>query len=97
MAQLEWEPSAAAAYGAIAQAGGRMHQRLDEALDRLEDDPQAAEVRQRMYRSADGEPLWAITVRTFDAELLLLWQEYKQRPGDVLIAYPGPNIVDDPD
>jgi hypothetical protein len=93
MAELDWEKSAAIAYGQIAEGGSPRLGRVDEVLDELETDPSQAELRRRAFTDQQGRAVWAIPIQTYNDDLLLLWQEHPTHPDTVFIAYLGPNMI----
>jgi hypothetical protein len=93
MARLVWNPEALLGYGEVRRVGGALHDRVDEALDRLEDDPGQAALRSQAFRDRSGRPLWAIAIRTYTEDVLLLWQQHPTEADGVLIAYLGANVA----
>lgn len=65
-----------------------LYDRINDALDAIEDDPSDARVRRRRYRSP---PVWGVVVRAegMDEDWLILWSE---TDGDPLVHYIGEDL-----
>ena len=91
MAELCWEPAAAAAYAALDAMPQRLGEAVEVVLDLLEADPGDRAVRRRSRRTSQGDAIWKVDIRGSTDGWTLLWIEHPTSPGDVLILYLGPS------
>jgi hypothetical protein len=77
------------AYEALERAGSpQLLDAIDDALDRLEDDPGSKLCRERSF----GDVRWGITVRSRTDDLLIIWERDRDREDLIHVRYLG----DDP-
>lgn len=91
MAELYWEPEAAAAYDALDTQPVRLREAIEAVLDQLETDPGHESVRRRTRRTSQGDVIWKVDIRSRAEDWTLLWIEHPGQAGDVLILYLGPS------
>lgn len=70
------------------QTRERLYDRINDALDAIEDDPRDPHVRRRRYQSP---PVWGVLVRAegMDEDWLILWSETDRGP---LVHYIGEDL-----
>jgi hypothetical protein len=90
MAELHWEPEAAAAYSSLDEQPRRLADAIDDVLDQLEADPGDQAMRRRSRRTRTGDVIWKIDIRRGVEDWTLLWIEHPEITGDALIVYLGP-------
>ena len=64
-----------------------LYDRVNDALDLLEDDPSDGRVRRRQYRDPK---MWGIVVRGRDEDWLILWDQVDDL---VTVLYIGPDLA----
>lgn len=89
MTAVEFDPQPWDAYEALERTGSpELLDAVDDALDRLEDDPGGKLSRRRSF----GDGRWGITVRGRGDDLLIIWEHDQDREDLVHVRYLG----DDP-
>lgn len=70
------------------QTRERLYDRINDALDAIEDDPRDPQVRRRRYQSP---PVWGVVVRAegMNEDWLILWSETDRGP---LVHYIGEDL-----
>lgn len=90
MAELHWDPHADAAMTQLETDLRLQHllASVNQALDRLENDPGDAQVRRRRYSSG----VWGVPVSGDGEDWLLVWEPQSASKSDVIVQYLGPDI-----
>lgn len=89
MTTVEFDAQPWEAYQTLERTGASdLLDAIDEALDRLEDDPGGKVCRQRSFR--DGR--WGITIRSRSDDWLIVWERDQGREDLIHVRYLG----DDP-
>ena len=89
MVRMVFEPAAEEELARLQHDRGQrvLYERVNDALDWLEDDPADPRVRRRQYQDPK---LWGIVVRAPDEDWLILWDLAE---GDLItIFYIGPDL-----
>lgn len=67
-----------------------LYDRINDALDALEDDPTDARVRQRRFETAVSTPAWMIQVHGSGIDYVILWSPVEE---GTLVRYIGPDFA----
>lgn len=86
MTAVEFDSQPWDAYEALERGGNsELLDAIDDAIDRLEDDPGSKLCRQRSF----GDGRWGITIRSRADELLIIWEHDRDREDLVHVRYLG--------
>ena len=89
MREIDFAPEALGALDSAISRDALLGDRLDEALDWIEQTP----VDVRAKRRAFASQTFAIEVRVADEEWLILWRENRADPSAPRVLYLGPSLL----